>query len=85
MAIALLAMLGMLRLDRAVIDFVAYDCSNSSNRMDAYSLLESAVCPTTEHHGEVEWTIFGETVQMTRDQTVPVFCCTVIKSLISQY
>jgi hypothetical protein len=33
----------------------------------------------------VERTIFGEIVQMKKDRTVPVFRCTVIESVISQY
>jgi hypothetical protein len=51
----------------------------------AYSLLEPAACPTTEDHHEVEQTIFGEIVRMKRDQTVPVFRCTVIESMMNQY
>jgi hypothetical protein len=53
--------------------FVAYDCANGTNRMDAYSLLEAAACPTTEDHHKVERTIFGEIVQMKKDRTLPVF------------
>ncbi len=40
--------------------------------MDAYSLLKAAACPTTEHHHEVERTIFGEIVYVRRDRTVCV-------------
>ncbi len=65
--------------------FVAYDCANGTNRVDAYSLLEPAACPTREDHHEVERTIFGEIVQMKKDRTVPVFRCTVIEFVMSQY
>jgi hypothetical protein len=51
----------------------AYDCANVTNRVDAYSLLEPATCPTMEDHYEVEQTIFGETVQMKRDWTIPQY------------
>jgi hypothetical protein len=50
-----------------VMGFVAYDCANSTNRVDAYSLLELAACPTREDHHELERTIFGEIVQMKKD------------------
>ncbi len=59
--------------------------ANGTNRVDAYSLLEAATCPTTEDHHKVERTIFGEIVQMKKDRTVPVLCCTVIESVMSQY
>ncbi len=48
-------------------------------------MLELAACPTTEDHHEMERTIYGEIVQMKRDRTVPVFCHTVIESMMSQY
>jgi hypothetical protein len=57
-----------------VMGFVAHDSSNSTNRVDACSLLEPVVCPTMEYHHEVERTIFDEIVQMKKDQTMPVFC-----------
>ncbi len=50
----------LMRPDKAVMDFVAYDYSNSTNRVGAYFMLEPATCPTTEHHHEVERTIFGD-------------------------
>jgi hypothetical protein len=53
-----------MRQDGVVMGFVAYDSSNSSNRVHAYSVLEQATCPTTKHHHNVERTIFRETVQM---------------------
>jgi hypothetical protein len=66
-----------------LIGFAAYDCANTTNRVNAYSLLEPAACPTTKDHHEVERTIFGEIVQMKRDQTVPVLRCTVIEYALS--
>ncbi len=39
-AVAVLAVLGLVRLDKAVIGFVDNDCSYSTNKVDTYSLLE---------------------------------------------
>jgi hypothetical protein len=64
---------------------IAYGCTNPTNRVDAYSLLESAACPTKDHHNMVERTIFGEIVQMNKNSTVPMFHCKVIESVMSQY
>jgi hypothetical protein len=83
--LAMVAMLCLARQDRLIMGFVAYDCANGTNRVDAYSLLEPAACPTNEDHHEVERTIFGEIVQMKKDRTVPVFRCMVIESVMSQY
>jgi hypothetical protein len=55
----MVAMLCLARQERMVMGFVAYDCTNLTNRVDAYSLLEPAACPTREDHHEVERTIFG--------------------------
>jgi hypothetical protein len=33
-------------------------------------MLKPATCPTSEHHQEVDRTIFGETVQIKKDRTV---------------
>ncbi len=65
----MMAMLCLAKQERMVMGFVAYDCANSTNRVDAYSLLEPAACPTREDHHEVERTIFGEIVQMKKDRT----------------
>jgi hypothetical protein len=79
----MVAMLCLARQEWLVMGFVTYDFA--TRRVDAYSLLEPAACPTTEDHHEVERTIFGEIIQMKRDRAVPVFCCTVIDSVKSQY
>ncbi len=50
--------------------FVAYDCSNATNRVDAYSLLEPSACPTSKHHHEFQRIIFGEIVQVKKDRKV---------------
>ncbi len=63
---------GLVRQELVVMGFVAYDCANSTNRVDAYSLLEPAACPTTEQHHKVERIIFSEIVQMKKDRSMPV-------------
>jgi hypothetical protein len=83
--LAMVAMLCLARQECLVMGFVANDCANGTNRVDSYSLMEPAACPTTEDHHEVERTIFREIVQMKKDRTVRVFRCTVIESVMSQY
>jgi hypothetical protein len=83
--LAIVAMLCLARQERLVMGFVAYNCTKGTNSVDAYYLLKPAACRATEDHHEVERTIFGEIVQMKNDQTVPVFHCTLIESVMSQY
>ena len=64
---------------------MAYGCVNTSNRVDAYSLLQPAECPTATPVHEVERTIFGEIVQIKGERTVPIFRCRVTESIVSQY
>jgi hypothetical protein len=40
--------------------FTAYDCTNRSNVVEAYSLLEPDACASSSRDGEVETTVFGE-------------------------
>ncbi len=70
---------------QAVEGFIAYDCSNRSNVVEAYSLLEPDACANMGMEGEVETTVYGEIVQIKQDRMIPVFRCTVIETLISQY
>jgi hypothetical protein len=65
--------------------FTAYDCSNRSNIVEAYSLLEPDICANMGKEGEVETTVYGEIVQIKQDRMIPVFRCIVIETLISQY
>jgi hypothetical protein len=65
--------------------FTAYDCSNRSNVVEAYSLLEPDACANMGKEGEVETTVYGEIVQIKQDRMIPVFRCIVIETLISQY
>jgi hypothetical protein len=65
--------------------FTAYDCSNWSNIVEAYSLLEPDACANMGKEGEVDMTVYGEIVQIKQDRMIPVFRCIVIETLISQY
>ncbi len=43
--------------------FTAYDCSNRSNIVEAYSLLEPDACANMGKEGEVTTTVYGEIVR----------------------
>jgi hypothetical protein len=70
---------------QAVEGFTAYDCSNQSNIVESYSLLEPDACANMGKEGEVETTVYGEIVQIKQDRMIPVFRCIVIETIISQY
>jgi hypothetical protein len=65
--------------------FTAYDCSNRSNVVEAYSLLEPDACANMGKEGEVETTVYGEIVQIKQDRKIPVFRCIVVETLVAQY
>ncbi len=65
--------------------FTAYDCSNRSIVVEAYSQLEPDACANMGKEEEVETTMYGETVQIKQDRMIPVFRCIVIETVISQY
>jgi hypothetical protein len=65
--------------------FTAYDCSNWSNVVESYSLLEPDACTNMGRDGEVETTVYGVIVQIKQDRTIPVFRCTVVETLVAQY
>jgi hypothetical protein len=46
----------------SVNGFTAYDCSNQSNVVESYSLLEQDACANMGRDGEVETTVYGEIV-----------------------
>ncbi len=68
-----------------VAAFTAYDCSNRSNMVESYSLLEPDACANMGRDGEVETTVYGEIVQIRQDRMIPVFRCMVIETLVAQY
>ncbi len=65
--------------------FTAYDRTNRSNVVEAYSLLEPDACANSGRDGEVETTVFGEIVQIKQDRMIPVLGCIVIETLVAQY
>jgi hypothetical protein len=69
----------------SVEGFTAYDCSNRSNVVEAYSLLEPDACANMGKEGEVETTVYGEIVQIKQDRMIPVFRCIVVETLVAQY
>jgi hypothetical protein len=69
----------------SVDGFTAYDCSNRSNVVEAYSLLEPDACANMGKEGEVETTVNGEIVQIKQDRMIPVFRCIVVETLVAQY
>jgi hypothetical protein len=52
--------------------FTAYDCSNRSNVVESYSLLEPDACANMGRDGEVETTVYGEIVQIKQDRMIPL-------------
>jgi hypothetical protein len=70
---------------QAVEGFTAYDCSNRSNIVESYSLLEPDACANMGKEGEVETTVYGEIVQIKQDRMISVFRCIVIETIIMQY
>jgi hypothetical protein len=65
--------------------FVAYDCVNGSNVVEAYSLLEPAQCSVSGFEHRYERIVNVEIVQQKRERTVSVFRCHVVESVFSQY
>ncbi len=70
---------------QAAEGFTAYDCSNRSNIVESYSLLEPDACANMGKEGEVETAVYGEIVQIKQDRMIPVFRCIVIETIVSQY
>jgi hypothetical protein len=68
-----------------VAAFTAYDCSNRSNVVESYSLLEPDACANAGRDGEVETMVYREIIQIKQDRMIPVFRCTVIETLVAQY
>jgi hypothetical protein len=65
--------------------FTAYDCSNRSNIIESYLLLEPDASANTGKEVEVETTVYGEIIQIKQDRMIPVFRYVVIETKVSQY
>jgi hypothetical protein len=59
--------------------FKAYDCSNSSNPVDMYSMLDPEPCP------DVAMDRMVEIMQMKRERLIRITRCHVVESVMSQY
>jgi hypothetical protein len=68
-----------------VSEFMAYNCANTTNLVDFYSLLEPATCPSSSPQYAVERTSFVEIVQIKSERRVPVFRCRGMETVMSQY
>jgi hypothetical protein len=65
--------------------FRAYDCSNSSNPVEMYLLLDPEPCPDVALDHVVERVLHGEIVQMKRERLVLITRCHVLELVLSQY
>ena len=65
--------------------FQAYDCSNSSNPVEMYSLLDPEPCPDVSPQHIVERVMQGEIVQLKRERLIKITRCHVVQSVFSQY
>ncbi len=63
----------------------AYNCSNNTNVVESYSLLEPDTCANMGKDREVETSVYGEVAQVKQDRMIPVFRCMVIETLVAQY
>jgi hypothetical protein len=68
-----------------VAAFIAYDCSNNTNFVKSYSLLEPDACANMGKDGEVETFVYGEVAQVKQDRMISVFRCMVVETLVAQY
>jgi hypothetical protein len=48
--------------------FTAFDCSNRSNIVELYSLLEPDACMASDGNGEIKTAVYGEIIQMKQDR-----------------
>ncbi len=52
--------------------FTAYDCSNNTNIVESYSLLEPDTCANMGKDGEAETSVCWEVAQVKQDRMIPV-------------
>jgi hypothetical protein len=81
----MMAMMACAMIVTPVTGFMAYDCSNASNVVEAYSLLKPAPCHASGFEHRYERIISAEIIQQKRERTVSVFRCHVVESVFSQY
>jgi hypothetical protein len=81
----MLAMVMSLCLVAPAAAFLAYDCSNDTNVVEAYNLLEPAPCHVSGTDHRYERVVQAEIVQQKRERMIPVFRCHMVESVFSQY
>jgi hypothetical protein len=81
----MMAVMACVMIATPVTAYMAYDCSNSSNIVEAYSLLEPAPCHASGFEHRYERIIQAEIIQQKRERTVTIFRCHVVESVFSQY
>jgi hypothetical protein len=65
------------------VAFLAFDCSNNTNMVEAYNLLEPAPYHVSGSDHRYERIVQAEIVQQKRERTIPVFHCHVVESIFS--
>jgi hypothetical protein len=84
--VGVIAMLTALLASLAGVEgFQAYDCSNSSNPVDMYTLVDPEPCPDVAMDHVVERMLHQEIVQMKRERLIRITRCHVVESIMSQY
>jgi hypothetical protein len=84
--VGMIAMLTVLLSSLAGVEgFQAYDCSNSSNPVDMYTLVDPEPCPDVAMDHVVERMLHQEIVQMKRERLIRITRCHVVESIMSQY
>jgi hypothetical protein len=66
------------RQSRPAKAFTAYDCSNRSNIVESYSLLEPDACAVSDRTEEFKTAVYGKILQMMQDWII-------VSSIVSQY
>jgi hypothetical protein len=64
--------------------FKAYDCSNSGNPVDMYSLLDLEPCSDVTMDHVVERMLYVEIVQMKWERLIRITRCHIVESVMSQ-
>jgi hypothetical protein len=81
----MLAVMTCMLIATPVKAFMAYDCSNASNVVEAYSLLEPAPYHASGFEHRYEQYVQAEIIQQNRERTVTIFRYHVVESVFSQY
>jgi hypothetical protein len=65
--------------------FRAYNCNNQSSQIEQYSLLDPELCGNMEKVHAIEGELYGEIVQIKKEQLVQVTRCTATQTIKSVY